>query len=95
MRFYRALRRYIDDQGYDLGVLVAFSGTVSDDGDEVTEAKLNRFPDTETAARFDTDAYRLLVVAEKFQPGSTNPSCMRCTSTRRSPASLRCRPCPG
>ena len=73
MRFYRALRRYIDDQGYDLGVLVAFSGTVSDDGDEVTEAKLNRFPDTETAARFDTDAYRLLVVAEKFQTGFDQP----------------------
>jgi type I restriction enzyme, R subunit len=73
VRFYRALRRYIDDQGYDLGVLVAFSGTVSDDGDDVTEAKLNQFPDTETAARFDTDAYRLLVVAEKFQTGFDQP----------------------
>jgi type I restriction enzyme R subunit len=73
VRFFRALRRYIDGQGYDLGVLVAFSGTVSDEGDEVTEAKLNRFPDTETAARFDTDAYRLLVVAEKFQTGFDQP----------------------
>ena len=26
VRFYRALRRYIDDQGYDLGVLVASPG---------------------------------------------------------------------
>jgi type I restriction enzyme, R subunit len=73
VRFYRALRRYIDDHGYDLGVLVAFSGTVTDEGDDVTEAKLNRFPDTETAARFDTDAYQLLVVAEKFQTGFDQP----------------------
>jgi type I restriction enzyme R subunit len=73
VRFFQALRRYIDDHGYDLGVLVAFSGTVTDAGDEVTEAKLNRCPDTETAARFDTDAYRLLVVAEKFQTGFDQP----------------------
>jgi type I restriction enzyme R subunit len=73
VRFFRALRRYIDDHGYHLGVLVAFSGTVSDAGEEVTEARLNRFPDTETAARFDTDADRLLVVAEKFQTGFDQP----------------------
>jgi type I restriction enzyme, R subunit len=73
VRFYRALRHYIDQQGYDLGVLVAFSGSVSDDGVEVTESKLNRLPETETADRFDTDDYRLLVVAEKFQTGFDQP----------------------
>jgi type I restriction enzyme R subunit len=73
VRFYRALRQYIDEQGYDLGVLVAFSGSVSDDGQDVTEPRLNRLPETETAGRFDTDDYRLLVVAEKFQTGFDQP----------------------
>jgi type I restriction enzyme R subunit len=73
VRLFRGLRRYVDEHGHDLGVLVAFSGTVRDDGEEVSEAKLNRFPDSETAARFDTDAYQLLVVAEKFQTGFDQP----------------------
>jgi type I restriction enzyme R subunit len=73
VRFYRALRHYIDEHGYDLGVLVAFSGSVLDNGDDVTEARLNRLPETETAARFDTDDYRILVVAEKFQTGFDQP----------------------
>jgi type I restriction enzyme R subunit len=73
VRFFRALRRYVDEQGYDLGVLVAFSGSVKDEGEEVTESKLNRFPDTETARRFDGDDYRILVVAEKFQTGFDQP----------------------
>jgi type I restriction enzyme, R subunit len=73
VRLFRGLRRYINDHGLDLGVLVAFSGPVQDDGEEVTEARLNRFPDSETAARFDTDAYQLLVVAEKFQTGFDQP----------------------
>ena len=73
VRFFRALRRYVNDNGYDLGVLVAFSGTVRDNGEEVTESKLNRFPETETAARFDSEASQLLVVAEKFQTGFDQP----------------------
>ena len=73
VRFFRALRRYIDEHGYDLGVLVAFSGSVKDEGEEVTEPRLNRLPETETAARFDGDDYRILVVAEKFQTGFDQP----------------------
>src|SRR6266536_5926200 len=73
VRFYRALRRYVDEHGYDLGVLVAFSGSVKDEGEDVTEARLNRFPESETAARFDGDDNRVLVVAEKFQTGFDQP----------------------
>jgi type I restriction enzyme, R subunit len=73
VRFYRALRRYVDEHGYDLGVLVAFSGSVKDEGADVTEARLNRFPESETASRFDGDDHRILVVAEKFQTGFDQP----------------------
>ena len=38
----RAIKRYIGDRGYpDPGVLVAFSGTLTYDGEEVTESKEN------------------------------------------------------
>ena len=74
LRFYQALRKHITDHGYDLGVLVAFSGEVTLNGDDpVTEAQANGFPDTQTAERFDTDEYRIMVVAEKFQTGFDQP----------------------
>jgi type I restriction enzyme R subunit len=38
-----------------------------------TEAGMNRFPETQTAQQFDTDANRILVVAEKFQTGFDQP----------------------
>jgi type I restriction enzyme R subunit len=73
VRFCQALRLYVADHGYDIGVLAAFSGTVEDGGASFTEAGMNRFPDTQTAEQFDTDDYRILVVAEKFQTGFDQP----------------------
>jgi type I restriction enzyme, R subunit len=74
LRFWEALRSYVTDHGHDLGILVAFSGDVALNGGEpLTEAKANGFPDTQTAERFDTDAYQVMVVAEKFQTGFDQP----------------------
>ena len=74
VRFYLALRKHITDHGYDIGVLAAFSGDVTLNGDPaVTEAGLNGFPDTQTAEKFDTDAFQIMVVAEKFQTGFDQP----------------------
>ena len=73
LKFCQALRRYIGEHGYDLGVLVAFSGTVDDAGAPFTEASMNGSPDTQTAERFDTDEFRIMVVAEKFQTGFDQP----------------------
>lgn len=74
LRFYQALRKHVTDHGYDLGVLVAFSGEVTLNGDDpVTEAQANGFPDTQTAERFDSDEYQIMVVAEKFQTGFDQP----------------------
>jgi len=74
VRFWQALRNYLSEHGYDLGVLVAFSDAVTVNGDEaLTEAKCNGFPDSQTAERFDTDAHQLMVVAEKFQTGFDQP----------------------
>jgi type I restriction enzyme R subunit len=95
VRFWQALRTYIGDHGYDLGVLVAFSDAVPlNGGDPVSEARCNGFPESQTAERFDTDEYQLMVVAEKFQTGFDQPSSTPCTWTRPSPGWPPCRPCP-
>ncbi len=53
-------------------VLVAFSGTVSDGGLDWTEARMNGFPDSQTAPRFNDEA-QIMVVAEKYQTGFDQP----------------------
>ena len=53
--------------------MVAISGTLDVDGEEVTEAKVNGVPETRTAELFDTDAKRIIVVANKFQMGFDQP----------------------
>ena len=69
VHMWESLRKHINNNGYDIGVLVAFSGEV----EGLTESKANGFPDSETATRFDTDEYRIMVVAEKFQTGFDQP----------------------
>ncbi|MEM9597024.1 MAG: DEAD/DEAH box helicase family protein [Acidobacteriota bacterium] len=74
LRYKRALDKYCREHGIgDVGVLVAFSGSLEDDGEEWTEAKVNGFPDSETPARFDSDDWQILVVAEKYQTGFDQP----------------------
>jgi hypothetical protein len=47
---------------------------VAVNGDEpVTEFACNGFPESQTAEKFDTDDYRIMVVAEKFQTGFDQP----------------------
>ena len=43
------------------------------DGNELTEAKMNGFAETETKDQFNTDEYRLLVVANKYLTGFDQP----------------------
>ncbi|MFA9430017.1 type I restriction endonuclease subunit R [Egicoccus sp. AB-alg2] len=76
VRYKQALDRYIAEQGYDLGVVVAFSGKVQDpDAPEVehTEASMNGFGESQTVRRFDGDDMHLMVVAEKYQTGFDQP----------------------
>ena len=73
VRYKQALERYVAEHGYEVGVLVAFSGTVYDGAADWTESKMNGFPESQTAAEFDTDQWQVLVVAEKFQTGFDQP----------------------
>ncbi|MDA8062843.1 MAG: type I restriction endonuclease subunit R, partial [Actinomycetota bacterium] len=66
---------YIAKKGYtDLAALVAFSGRVIDEHDlSYSEAAMNGFPEAQTAERFATTDYQVLIVAEKFQTGFDQP----------------------
>lgn len=73
VKYQRALTKYIGNEGYDLGVLVAFSGTVLSEDIDYSEPKMNGFSESETPARFDGDEWQVLVVAEKYQTGFDQP----------------------
>jgi type I restriction enzyme R subunit len=74
LRYWQQLNRYIEDKGYkDLKALVAFSGELDIDGNVWTEATANGFAETELPKKFDTDAFQVLVVAEKYQTGFDQP----------------------
>lgn len=73
IRYYKALKRVIDAQGSPFKIAIAFSGTKEVDGLEYTEAEMNGFAESETKDKFDTDEYRLLVVANKYLTGFDQP----------------------
>ncbi|MCY3797106.1 MAG: DEAD/DEAH box helicase family protein [Chloroflexi bacterium] len=73
VRAYIELTKYLRQQGYEYGALVAFSGAVNDGGVEFTETKMNNIPEAQTASAFDQNENRFLVVAEKFQTGFDQP----------------------
>lgn len=75
VRYYRAIKAYAGDKGYALGCLVAFTGSVADplvEG-EVTEAGLNGFSESRLPGEFEKPAWRMLVVADKYQTGFDAP----------------------
>jgi type I restriction enzyme R subunit len=79
VRWKLAIDKYIKDQGYPIGTLVAFSGEVNDkeSGPEPfseTGSTMNadlRGRDIKEA--FDTDSFNILLVANKFQTGFDQP----------------------
>jgi type I restriction enzyme R subunit len=74
VRYKIAFDNYIKKKGYkDLKTLVAFSGTVKDGGISYSEPDMNKIKESETAKRFDTDEYQVLIVAEKYQTGFDQP----------------------
>lgn len=74
VRYKEAIDKYINDKKYgDVAALVAFSGKVIDGAENYTESGMNKFPESETRERFDSDDYQVLIVAEKFQTGFDQP----------------------
>ena len=73
IRYYKAVTHLLDAQGNPFKALIAFSGDKNVDGIDYSEAGLNGFPETRTRDTFDTDEYRLLIVANKYLTGFDQP----------------------
>lgn len=75
VRYYFEFEKYIKRMGYEkeLGILVAFSGTVIDSGEEYTEYGINKIKETELPKKFSGGEYQVLLVAEKYQTGFDEP----------------------
>ena len=73
VRYRQAVDRFIAENEIPFQALVAFSGTVRDGGIEYTESGMNGFPESQTRKLFESDDYRFLIVAEKFQTGFDQP----------------------
>jgi len=73
IRYYKAVTKLLNAQGNPFKVLIAFSGEKTIDGLKYTEADMNGFPESETRDKFDTDDYRLLIVANKYLTGFDQP----------------------
>lgn len=79
VRYLFEFRRYIQEHNYtDLDVLVAFSGSLEDNGQEWTEEKINKTKGGEVIKenqlkKYFHDEFDMLIVAEKYQTGFDEP----------------------
>ncbi|TPF78767.1 hypothetical protein BW12_04085 [Bifidobacterium sp. UTCIF-3] len=74
VEYFRYMKRLsARDEYAGVKPVVAFSGKLDLDGEEVTEGTLNGFNSSEIAKRFDTSEFNLMIAANKFQTGFDQP----------------------
>ena len=77
VRYKQSFDRYIQEKGYPIKSLVAFSGVVEDDklpSNTYTEVQMNDgVREKELPEHFATQDYQVLLVAEKYQTGFDQP----------------------
>lgn len=73
IRYFQAIRAELERLGTPFKAMIAFSGKKVINGIEYTEESLNNFPSKDIEERFDSDEYRMLVVANKFLTGFDQP----------------------
>lgn len=73
IRYYQAINRLLEQKGNPFKAMIAFSGEKLVDGISYTESQINGFEDSKTKEKFNTDDYRILVVANKYLTGFDQP----------------------
>lgn len=74
VKYRQAFEDYVTKKGYkDIKALVAFSGKVTVDDKEYTEAGMNGIAEKCLPDEFDKDHYQVLLVADKYQTGFDQP----------------------
>ena len=75
VRYKREIDKYVASRNYEIGTLVAFSGTINDVEyglEDASEASLNPGAGDLRKA-FEGDRYKVMIVANKFQTGFDQP----------------------
>ena len=73
IRYYHAVKAYLIERKSPYQAIVAFSGQHEYGGSKVSEASLNGFASGGIAEKIQTDPYRFLICADKFQTGYDEP----------------------
>ena len=73
IQYFHAIRDYLKERKSRYQAIVAFSGEHEFGGAKVSEGSLNGFPSGKIAEKIQTDPYRFLVCADKFQTGYDEP----------------------
>jgi len=73
IQYYHAFNAYLEQEKLPYKAIVAFSGEHEYKGVKVTESSLNGFPSKDIEDIFQTEPYRFLIVADKFQTGYDEP----------------------
>lgn len=73
IQYFMAFNAYLKDIKSPFKPIVAFSGEFTYKDNDFTESKLNAFPNNDIPDKFETEPYRFLIVADKFQTGFDQP----------------------
>ncbi|WP_394793855.1 type I restriction endonuclease subunit R [Armatimonas sp.] len=71
--YFHAFQTYLIERKSPYRAIIAFSGEPEYGGKKVTELSLNGFPSIEIVEKIQTDPFRFLICAEKFQTGYDEP----------------------
>jgi type I restriction enzyme R subunit len=73
IQYFHAFKAYLVERKSPYQAIVAFSGEHEYHGAKVSEASLNGFSSGDIAGKIQTDPYRFLICADKFQTGYDEP----------------------
>lgn len=73
IQYFHAIEKCLRERKSPYKAIVAFSGEHLYNGANVTESSLNGFPSNDIPELFQSEPYRFLVVADKFQTGFDEP----------------------
>ncbi len=73
IQYFHAFKLYLVERKSPYQAIIAFSGEHEYHGAKVSEASLNGFSSGDIAEKIQTDPYRFLICADKFQTGYDEP----------------------
>lgn len=73
IQYFHAFKSYLSERKSPYQAIVAFSGEPEYGGVKVSEMSLNGFASREIAEKIQSDPYRFLICADKFQTGYDEP----------------------